>query len=169
MTVPVLGICGFSGSGKTTLMIKLIPALAKIGIRVSVIKHAHHNFEIDYPGKDSFEIRHAGAVQTLIGSDHRWAIISETRVNANRHPLVEWIDKIDKTKCDLILVEGFKDDPISKIEVYSKQLNHPVLSVDDLRFIGIVSDDAVPIKRPQFHRDDIDSITLFIKQWLENP
>src|SRR5690606_35869045 len=111
---PVLGFAAYSGTGKTSLLVRLLPLLNEKGIRVGVIKHAHHTFDIDHEGKDSYELRKAGARQMLVGSDKRWALIAETESNKNR--LADFIGKLDHEFLDLILVEGFKPESIPKIE-----------------------------------------------------
>lgn len=138
-TVPVLGFAAYSGTGKTTLLVKLLPLLAARSLRVGVIKHAHHTFEIDYPGKDSYELRHAGATQMLIGSRRRWALVVET---GGEQPLslADHIARLDHDQLDLILVEGFKPETIPKIELHRPSLGMPLLFPDDPGIIAIASD-----------------------------
>ena len=136
--LPIIGICAAgSNAGKTTLITKLIPELAKQGLRVSVIKHAHHQFDIDHKGKDSYQIREAGAVQTLIASNKRWALITEITQEPN---LTDLIAQIDSRYADLILVEGFKQAAIPKIEVFRPNLNMPLLATQDANIVAIASD-----------------------------
>ena len=166
--LPILGICAAgSNSGKTTLINKLIPELAKHNIRVSVIKHAHHKFDIDHPGKDSYEIREAGAVQTLVASGKRWALITEMQRTPNppdEANLAELIQLIDAKYADLILVEGFKSADIPKIEVHRPSLGMPMLCLNDANIIAIASDSALPIKTelPLLDLNNIEAITIFI-------
>src|SRR5918994_6629869 len=110
----VIGIAGYSGSGKTTLIEKVIPVLVRAGLRVSLIKHAHHEFDIDQPGKDSYRHRHAGCAEVLITSSRRWALIHELR-GAPEPLLSEQVKHL--SPCDLLLVEGYKREPIPKLEV----------------------------------------------------
>lgn len=113
---PVVGFAGYSGSGKTTLATGVVRALTEAGVRVSVVKHAHHSFDVDHPGKDSYELRRAGAVQTLVGSRDRWALVTE--VGAAREPtLDELVDRLDFESVDIVLVEGFKHAEVPKIAV----------------------------------------------------
>ena len=113
---PVVGFAGYSGSGKTTLATAVVRALTEAGVRVAAVKHAHHSFDIDQPGKDSYELRRAGAVQTLIGSRRRWALVTET--DLRREPtLDELVDRLDWGAVDIVLVEGFKHAEVRKIAV----------------------------------------------------
>ena len=169
--IPVLGICAAgSNAGKTTLVTQLIPALNSRNIRVSVIKHAHHKFDIDYPGKDSYKIREAGAVQTLIASNKRWALMTELADSTNEANLDALIQQINPNYADLILVEGFKSAPIRKIEVYRPSLNIPLLASLDPNIIAVASD--APLNRnlaiaiPVLDLNNIGQIADFIMQEL---
>ena len=170
--LPVLGICAAgSNSGKTTLINKLIPELAKHNIRVSVIKHAHHKFDIDHPGKDSYQIREAGAVQTMVASAKRWALITEMQRTPNppdEANLGELIQLIDSNYADLILVEGFKNADIPQIEVHRPILGMPMLCLNDTNIIAIASDSAPRIKAGVTLLDlnNIEEITNFILNQL---
>jgi molybdopterin-guanine dinucleotide biosynthesis protein MobB len=160
--LPILGICAAgSNAGKTTLITKLIPELIKRNIRVSVIKHAHHNFDIDYPGKDSYQIREAGAVQTLIASSKRWALMTEI---ANEPNLEELIAQINPEFADLILVEGFKQAPIPKIEVHRPGLDMPLLAGSGVNIIAVASDAKLELSVPVLDLNDIAQIADFIMQ-----
>ncbi|WP_047539799.1 molybdopterin-guanine dinucleotide biosynthesis protein B [Methylotenera versatilis] len=170
-TIPVLGIVASgSNAGKTTLITQLIPVLAKRNIRVSVIKHAHHAFDIDHVGKDSYKIREAGAVQTLIASGKRWALMTEmhrlpeapTEVN-----LADLIAQINTNYADLILIEGFKQamihqKPIPKIEVYRPSLDLPLLALIDSSIIAVASDADLTLSIPILNLNDIQQIADFI-------
>ena len=139
-----MGICAAgSNAGKTTLIRKLITELRARNIRVSVIKHAHHHFDVDHPGKDSYEIREAGAVQTLVASGKRWALITEMQRTPNppeEADLQALIKLINPDYADLILVEGFKNAEIPKIEVYRPSLGLPALHPADPNIIAVASD-----------------------------
>ena len=170
--VPLLGFCAYgSGIGKTTLLTNLIPVLTAHGLRISVIKHAHHTFDIDHPGKDSFRLRESGAVQMLLGSRHRWALITElSRVNNGREQepvLADLLPHIDSKLTDLIVVEGFKNEAIPKIEIYRPNLNKPLLANNDGNVIAVASDGAVDTKLPVLDLNNPQQIAQFILQWLK--
>jgi len=139
-SIPIIGFAAYSGTGKTTLLINIIPLLKKHGLEVGVIKHAHHNFEIDQPGKDSYEIRKAGANQMLIGSKKRWALMVEQEKDDQRTRLQEYISKLDHGKLDIILVEGFKTEAIPKIELHRPSLGYSLISNSDESIIAIATD-----------------------------
>ena len=166
--LPVIGICASgSNSGKTTLINQLIPALRARNIRVSVIKHAHHHFDIDHPGKDSYEIREAGAVQTLVASGKRWALITEMQRTQNppdEADLESLIQLINPDYADLILVEGFKNAAIPKVEVHRPSMDMPLASATDSHFIAIASDAALTMQTqlPVLDLNNIEQITDFI-------
>jgi len=158
--LPVLGIVAAgSNAGKTTLITQLIPALAKRNIRVSVIKHAHHKFDIDYPGKDSYKIREAGAVQTLIASNKRWALMTEL---AGEPDLEVLIAQVNPSYADLILVEGFRQANIPKIEVYRPSLKMPLLANSESNIIAVATDANLDIQQPLLPLNDIEQIIEFI-------
>ncbi len=156
----IFGIAGYSGSGKTTLIEKLIPIFVARRTRVSLIKHAHHSFDVDHPGKDSYRHREAGCTEVLVASGLRWALMHELR-GAPEPTLRELIGHI--SPCDLLLVEGFKREPIVKLEVYRKTLGEPVLFPQDARIIAIASDARVETQLPQFNLDEIGAIADFIE------
>lgn len=164
--LPVLGFCGFSGAGKTTLLTKLIPALKAQGIRASVIKHAHHAFDIDQPSKDSYKLRQAGSAQMLIASSQRWALMTETPTMKREPDLKYLLTQIDSDLADIVLVEGFKHEAIPKIEVYRVALNRPLLAAGDPNIIAVASDIALAIKQQQIDLNDIDAMVGFVKHWL---
>jgi molybdopterin-guanine dinucleotide biosynthesis protein MobB len=164
--LPVLGFCGFSGAGKTTLLAKLIPALKAQGIRASVIKHAHHAFDIDQPGKDSHTLREAGSAQTLIASNQRWALMTETPTMASEPDLKYLLTQIDSHLAEIILVEGFKHEAIPKIEVYRAALNKPLLASEDANIIAVASDTALAIHQQQIDLNNIEAMVGFIQHWL---
>ena len=164
--LPVLGFCGFSGAGKTTLLTKLIPALKDQGIRASVIKHAHHAFDIDQPSKDSYKLRQAGSAQMLIASSQRWALMTETPTMKREPDLKYLLTQIDSDLADIVLVEGFKHEAIPKIEVYRAALNQPLLSAEDPNIIAVASDTVLAIKQQQIDLNDIDAMVGFVEHWL---
>jgi molybdopterin-guanine dinucleotide biosynthesis protein B len=154
--VRLIGLAGWSGAGKTTLMTRLIPELAARGLSVSTLKHAHHAFDIDRPGKDSYEHRSAGARQVLVSSANRWALMSELR-GAPEPRLAELLRRFDLV--DLVIVEGFKRDAHPKIEVHRGANAKPWLHPEDPRIAAIASDVAPPEDRlPRAHLDDIAAI-----------
>ncbi|HSH71961.1 MAG TPA: molybdopterin-guanine dinucleotide biosynthesis protein B [Methylophilaceae bacterium] len=168
---PLLGFCAYgSGSGKTTLLTSLIPELIQLGLRISVIKHAHHKFDIDHPGKDSYRLREAGAVQMMVGSSARWALMTElSRTDhAEQEPSLEQLlAEMDHALADLIVVEGFRNAAISKIEVYRAETNTPLLAHDDHTIIAIATDSKLNCNQPQIDLNDIPAIARFIMQWLK--
>jgi molybdopterin-guanine dinucleotide biosynthesis protein B len=162
--VKVFGLAGWSGSGKTTLMVKLLPALIGRGLTVSTIKHAHHAFDVDQPGKDSYAHRTAGATEVLITSANRWALMHELR-GAAEPELDDLLPRLSPV--DLVLVEGFKRHPHPKLEVYRPALGKPMLSDDDRDIIGIASDGPiVQAAVPVFKLEDIPAISEFIIERL---
>jgi molybdopterin-guanine dinucleotide biosynthesis protein B len=136
----VIGLAGWSGSGKTTLMAKLLPALIKRGLKVSTIKHAHHHFDLDKPGKDSFVHREAGASEVFISSTNRWAQMHELRGESELH-LHEIIEKV--TPVDLVIVEGFKREAHPKIEIHRAEVGKPLLQPDDPWIVAIAAAGAI--------------------------
>jgi molybdopterin-guanine dinucleotide biosynthesis protein B len=166
--VPLLGICAYSGTGKTTLLARLIPLLKDEGIRLAVLKHAHHSFEIDHPGKDSYELRKAGAAQVLIASRRRVALIREFP-DADREPqLAELLHCLDTRALDLILVEGFKHEAIPKIELHRPALGHPPIHAADPHVIAVASDAPFPLARdlPVLDLNRPEDTLGFVLAWL---
>jgi molybdopterin-guanine dinucleotide biosynthesis protein B len=140
--IPVLGFAAFSGTGKTTLLSQLIPILKSNGLRVGLIKHSHHDFEIDKPGKDSFRLRAAGASPVMLISKSRRAVITE--ITPEKEPrLDDQLKVLDQSELDLILVEGFRTEPFPKIELHRSSLNKPLLYPDDPHIIAIASECAL--------------------------
>ena len=157
----IFGIAGYSGSGKTTLIERLIPVFTGDGLRVSLIKHAHHSFDIDHPGKDSYRHRHAGCSEVLVTSKLRWALMHELR--GEREPtLEEMIKRI--APCDLLLIEGYKREAFDKLEVYRSTLGEPLLFPQDPRVVAIAGDQRVAAELPQFSIDDVPAIAAFIRK-----
>lgn len=156
----IFGLAGWSGSGKTTLMARLIPALAARGFSVSTLKHAHHAFDIDQPGKDSYVHRMAGASEVLVASGQRWALMHENR-GSPELGLADLVAKLSPV--DLILVEGFKRDRHPKLEVYRPANGKPPIHPDDPHIIAVASDAALPgCPLPVLDLDDADTIAAFI-------
>ena len=151
----VIGLAGWSGAGKTTLLTRLIPHFREQGLRVSVIKHAHHTFDVDVPGKDSWRHREAGAEEVLVSSAHRWAMMHELR-GAREPRLPELLQKMSPV--DLVIVEGYKSEPHRKIEVHRSANGKPLLFPGDAGIVGIASDVAVETALPTAHLDDIPAI-----------
>lgn len=144
--VPVVGFAAYSGTGKTTLLTHLIPILRGRGIRLAGIKHSHHKFDIDQPGKDSYRLRKAGIDQMLVASRCRWALMVENASGATEPRLDELIGHIDQSQVDLILIEGFKHEDFPKIELHRPALAHPLLCPEDPQIIALASD--APVAAP---------------------
>ncbi|HEY1383416.1 MAG TPA: molybdopterin-guanine dinucleotide biosynthesis protein B [Dongiaceae bacterium] len=158
----ILGLGGWSGAGKTTLLGKLIPELIRRGVTVSTMKHAHHGFDVDQPGKDSYVHRQAGATEVLVASEKRWALMHENRA-ANEPTAAELAKHL--TAVDLLLVEGFKREPHDKLEIYRAENNKPLLSAGDPTYVAILSDTAVSGSTlPFIDLNDIPAIADFIVQ-----
>ena len=154
------GIVGWKGSGKTTLVVKLLPELIGRGFRVSTLKHAHHSFDIDEPGRDSHQHRMAGAAEVMISSARRWALMHENH-NDGEADLDELVAKMENV--DLLLVEGFKRESIDKLEVHRQSVGKPLLAPDDPNIVAIAIDATLTdIDRPQLDIDNVASIADFI-------
>jgi len=156
----VIGIAGWSGAGKTMLLTRLIPRLTEGGVRVSTVKHAHHAFDIDTPGKDSHSHRAAGATEVLVGSARRWALMHELRTE--REPVLAELLAL-LSPVDLVLVEGFKHEPHPKLEVHRTANGKPWLHPDDPSVMGLATDGEPPhAGLPVFGLDDVDAIAGFV-------
>lgn len=155
----VFGFSGWSGSGKTTLIEQLIPRFVAAGLTVSLVKHAHHSFEVDKPGKDSHRHREAGCKEVLVSSDQRWVIMHELRGDPEP-ALDEQIKRI--SPCDLLLVEGYKRYPIPKLEIYREANGKPLLHPEDPHIVAIASDVQLATTLPRFDLNDCDRIANFI-------
>jgi molybdopterin-guanine dinucleotide biosynthesis protein B len=155
-TMRIIGLAGWSGSGKTTLITKLIPHLIGRGVTVSTLKHAHHGFDLDKPGKDSFMHRVAGATEVIISSAKRWAILHELR----EEPEWDLRDLVAKmSPVDLVLVEGFKRDAIPKLEIHRAENGKPLIHPEDPLIVAVASDTPLPnAKVPVVDLNDIDAI-----------
>jgi molybdopterin-guanine dinucleotide biosynthesis protein B len=159
-SMKVIGLAGWSGSGKTTLIVQLIPALVRRGLRVSTMKHAHHAFDVDKPGKDSYEHRAAGATEVMIGSGRRWALMHELREEAEpdsvslmRH----------MTQVDVLIIEGWKAEGHEKIEIHRPAHGKPLIQPDDPRVVAVASDEDLPgLPVPRLDLNDVEAIANFI-------
>jgi molybdopterin-guanine dinucleotide biosynthesis adapter protein len=159
----IIGFAGFSGSGKTTLLEKVIPLLKARGLRIAVIKHAHHKFDIDKPGKDSFRHREAGAGEVLVVSGFRWALMHEL-LDEVEPSLEDLCSRL--SPCDLVLVEGYKYSGIPKIEVHRSVTGHPHLHQDDEHFVAFASDVHSDIELPQLDINDPQQVGDFILKYF---
>ena len=154
------GLAGYSGSGKTTLLVRLLPILVGRGWRVSTIKHAHHDFDVDTPGKDSFEHRAAGATEVLVSSAKRWALMHEHR-NGPEAGLSDLLAHMSPV--DLVLIEGFKTEFHDKLEVHRPAIGKPLLCATDTRVVAVASDEALPaLSIPKLDLGDVPRIADFI-------
>jgi molybdopterin-guanine dinucleotide biosynthesis protein MobB len=164
---PVLGLAAFSGTGKTTLLEKLIPQLTEQGIRIGMVKHAHHEFDIDKPGKDSYRLRKAGAQQMLIASSQRQALMTENTTGQEPR-LDELITRLNLDDIDLVLVEGFKHVPFPKIELHRQALGKTLLYPEDPDIIAVASDHLADCgKLPSLDINDTAAIAAFIITWID--
>lgn len=164
---PVLAIAAWSGTGKTSLLKKLIPALYARGIRTGVIKHTHHNMDIDKPGKDSYELRHAGAAQTMVASAQRWALMTETP-EKDTLDLNYLVSRMDHSALDLVLVEGFKHESVAKILLFRQGTGHGIDELTlDQDVIAVASDVSLTIQMSVLNLNDTDEIANFIQVWLQ--
>lgn len=156
----ILGIAGWSGAGKTTLLARLIPELIGRGVSVSTMKHAHHAFDVDTPGKDSYVHRAAGATEVMVASGRRWALMHELR-DAAEPDAATLISHM--TPVDLLLVEGFKNEPHDKLEIYRAANGKPLLSAGDATYVAVLSDGKVPeTPLPVLDLNDIAAIADFV-------
>ena len=158
-TLPVIGFAGRANSGKTTLIEKVILAFTKQGLRVAVIKHVHHPFDFDVPGKDTYRHKQAGAASVILASRERLAMVKDTPQEYSLDDIISrYVDDVD-----LVIVEGFKTAPIPKIEVYTHAAGEPALCASgDSLYIAVATDDDLDVPVPKFKRDDADAIAGFI-------
>lgn len=167
--LPLLGFCAYSGMGKTTLITEIIKKITLKGIRVGAIKHAHHDFDIDYPKKDSYKFRENGALQVIVASKKRFALIVENQKKDLEPDLKFLIKNLHYSKLDLILVEGFKHEKINKIELSRKELNKPTLFENDKNIIALISDNKnIKTNRILLDLANIESIVDFIIAYANN-
>ncbi len=166
---PILGLAGWSGAGKTTLLARLIPPLRADGLRLAVIKHAHHHFDVDYPGKDSYVLREAGALEILVSSGRRRVLIQEKPPTPDP-VLRDELAQLDQSRLDLVLVEGFRDEIFPKLEVFRSGVDRGFRFPEDQAVLALASDlpppaDARPL--PRFDLDDIPAILDFVRRLQE--
>ena len=161
---PIVGFCAHSGTGKTTLLVKLLRILRARGLRVGVIKHAHHEFDTDRPGKDSYELRHAGAQRTLVSSSRRWALVHEHFDADQEASLERLIGIITREALDLVLVEGFKREAFPKIELHRRELGRAHLYPGDGNVIALATNEknTGAVNIPVIALDDAESIADFV-------
>lgn len=164
--LPLLGIAAWSGTGKTTLLERLLPRLSARGMRAAVIKHAHHDFDVDQPGKDSHRLRRAGAAPMLVASRARWVLMMETP-DQREADLATLIDMVPPLAPDLVLVEGFKAWPLPKLELYRAELGQPLRVADDPWVKAVASDSpmATPPGVDALALDDLEAIAEWVLAW----
>ena len=155
----IFGFAGWSGSGKTTLIEHLIPLFVARGLKVSLVKHAHHSFDVDQPGKDSYRHREAGCTEVLVSSSRRFALVHELR-GAAEPGLGELVERL--SPCDLVLVEGFKRERIPKLEIYRASVGEPLLHPHDPDIVAIAADAPLETRLPRFDLNDAPAIADFI-------
>lgn len=164
--MPVFGFAGWSGSGKTTLIEQLIARFVAQGLTVSLVKHAHHEFDLDQPGKDSFRHREAGCREVLVTSAARWALQHELR-GAPELGLEDALQRL--SACDVVFVEGFKAAPIPKLEVYRAEIGKPLLHPNDRHIVAVATDAKLTTRLPVLALGDVGAIATFIQRHLGLP
>ncbi|MCC3704277.1 molybdopterin-guanine dinucleotide biosynthesis protein MobB [Rouxiella badensis] len=162
----LLGVVAHSGTGKTTLLKQLIPYLRACNVRVGLIKHSHHSVDVDTPGKDSYELRKAGADQTMVASSNRWALMTETP-DAEKLDLHYLASRFDQTTLDLILVEGFKHEKIDKIALFRQASGREIDAIVDDYVLAIATDSQLKSSLPVLDLNNIAEIGNFIVDWLK--
>jgi molybdopterin-guanine dinucleotide biosynthesis protein B len=167
---PILGFAAYSGTGKTTLLTRVIPLLREQGLQVALVKHAHHNFEPDQPGKDSYELRKAGAEQVLVASHKLWALFREDG-DEDEPVLAELVQHLDRRDLDLILVEGFKHEDIPKIELHRPKMGLGPIYPTDPNIIAVATDGEIshPNELPVLDLNDPKAVAGFIARWVVTP
>ncbi|HAS6776658.1 TPA: bifunctional molybdopterin-guanine dinucleotide biosynthesis adaptor protein MobB/molybdopterin molybdotransferase MoeA [Vibrio parahaemolyticus] len=166
LNIPILGFAAYSGTGKTTLLEALLPKLTEAGLRIGMLKHAHHNFDVDKPGKDSYRLRKAGASQMLIASRNRFALMTETPEAEAEFEYL--LTRFDEDKLDVVLVEGCKNIAFPKIELHREEVGKPWLYPHDENIIAIASDTAeLDSEHPQMNINDLDAIAQFVLQYVQ--
>lgn len=162
--LPMLGITGYSGSGKTTLLEKLLPALQQRNLRPAVIKHSHHNAQIDKEGKDSWRMKEAGAAQVIMACDQRWALMTETQQSVSLPYLAQ---QFDRALTDFVLVEGFKQEPIEKILLHRQGMTKPLPALDDY-VLAVATDYSLACEKSVLDINHIEQIADFIVAWYQH-
>ncbi len=166
--IPVLGFAAYSGTGKTTLLVKLLPLMKLQGLRVAMIKHTHHDFDIDQPGKDSYELRKAGANQVLLASDKRSALLTEYD-KQSEPDIKQLVEQLDLKNLDLVLVEGFRHLPFAKIELHRPATAKSLLFTEDPSIIAVASDEDIETgDLPLLNLNAVEEVAGFINRWLDN-
>ncbi|TOG90157.1 bifunctional molybdopterin-guanine dinucleotide biosynthesis protein MobB/molybdopterin molybdotransferase MoeA [Vibrio parahaemolyticus] len=167
LNIPIIGFAAYSGTGKTTLLEALLPKLTEAGLRIGMLKHAHHNFDVDKPGKDSYRLRKAGASQMLIASRNRFALMTETPEAEAEFEYL--LTRFDEDKLDVVLVEGCKNIAFPKIELHREEVGKPWLYPHDENIIAIASDSAeLDSELPQMNINDLDAIAQFVLQYVQD-
>jgi len=166
--LPVLGICAFSGTGKTTLLTHVLPILRMAGLRIALVKHAHHAFDIDHPGKDSYQLREAGASQVLVASRKRMALMREFETERGEPVLDECLAALDPGAADLVIVEGFKHAAMPKLELHRPSLGHALLCASDPHVVAVATDAPIALPRalPLLDLNDPEAVAEFILGWV---
>ena len=166
MSLPILAIVGWSGTGKTTLLQQVIPILGAKGIRAGLIKHTHHQMDVDTPGKDSYLLRKAGASQVILASSERWALMCETPEKQSIN-LPYLLSRMDHATLEVVLVEGFKDEPVPKIVLWRAGIKGGIEERLDEQVIAVASDQKLTLNVPVLDINRPDSVADFIADWLE--
>jgi len=166
--VPILGFAAYSSTGKTTTLKKLLPQLTAAGLRIGMIKHSHHKVEIDKPGKDSYELRKAGACQMVLAAHKCWALMVE-KSEPSEPVLQEMVDALHQDQLDLILVEGFRHEAFPKIELHRPVMGRPVLYAEDRSIIAVATDGVLPVETalPQLDINDTPALASFVLNYVE--
>lgn len=166
MSLPLLAIVGWSGTGKTTLLQQVIPILLSKGIRAGLIKHTHHEMDVDTPGKDSYLLRKAGASQVMVASSERWALMCETPEKQSID-LPDLLSRMDHSVMEIVLVEGFKEEPVPKIVLWRAGIKGGIEELLDEQVIAVASDQKLALNVPVLDINRPDSVADFIADWLK--